>query len=657
MGKFKLLKILGGILIIISILSVGTSLYSIYLLKGIETFYRIMFSCLLVLLLITLLYTLLNSIKFNKKKKFIITSILTILLSIISVAISVVIFVVYSKLDNMTTNKTATYKTVLISLEETKKIEELKDLKIGIITNEEDVEGNILPNEVIQKYKLKDNNEIVTFEDTLTLMQALLNKDVDAIFIGNDYERRFLNIENFDTKTEFHEIYKYEKEYEKEEEKQEKEVEVKKVTEPFTILLLGVDSETDELKNSTSFNGDTIMLIAVDPETLHATMFSIPRDTYVPMACGGNTTKITHAAWGGTNCVIKTVENFTGIDIDYYIKINFRGVVDLVDKLGGITVDVPISFCESNSYRWVDDWEICLEPGVQNLNGEQALALSRHRKTLPLGDFQRGQNQQLVVEAMLNKIKTLKSVDDFYGVLNTISKNIETNMSVDQMLSFYNVGKSIMLKDEDVQINITRTFLTGYDLYVWEGYGETYTFQYYKQSLADIVNALKVNLKQLPKEEIKTFSFSINNKYEKEIIGQVQYSESRKELVPYFEAYDIAYAQSWASSRGFTITINEVESTDPNYYDGQIIDQSVHGHVLVEKADRNITLTVVKKKTEEEDPSEEDPKEEKPGEEENPQTPGETESGGSSEGDTGEQGDSKVDPEPDPETPPTDQEE
>ncbi len=645
MGKYKLLKIIGGILIILSILSVGTSIYSIYLLKGIETFYRIMFSIFMVLLLILLLYTLIDSIKFNKKKKFIITGILTFLLTIISVAIAVVIFVVYSKLDNMTASTKEKYKTVLISLEEQKDIKDLKDLTIGIVNNEEDIEGYILPGEVISKYKLKSTNKIKEYDDTLTLMQALLNKEVDAIFIGHNYEGRFLNLENFDQKTKFYEIYDYEKEYEKEEE--EEDTEVTKITDPFTILLLGVDSEEDELKSTASFNGDTIMLVAVDPETLHATMFSIPRDTYVPMACGGGTTKITHAAWGGTNCVVKTVENLTGIKINYYMKINFRGVVDLVDKLGGITVDVPVQFCESNSHRWTGkEWQICLNPGVQTLNGEQALALSRHRKTLPLGDFQRGQNQQLVVEAMLNKLKTLRSVDDFYAVLNTISKNIETNMSVDKMLSFYNVGKSILMKDDDVQLNITKTFLTGYDLYVWEGYMELYTFQYYRQSLADIVDAMKINLRQKSAPIIKTFSFSINKKYEKEIVGQTYYSETREELIPYFTANSLAWAQSWAAARGFTITVKEQESSDPQYSDGQIIAQSVHGHVLVSKASKNITLTVIKKVEAPTDPSEEDPtdpgevtppEEEVPG---GPTTGGSSgeESGGESSGETGDTG-------------------
>ena len=196
---------------------------------------------------------------------------------------------------------------------------------------------------------------------------------------------------------------------------------------------------------------------------------------------------------------------------------------------------------------------------------------------------------------MLNKIKTLRSPNDFYNVLNTISKNIETSMSTDEILSFYNIGKSILMKDEDANINITKTFLTGYDLYVYEGRSYSYTFQYYKQSLDSIVKAMKINLGLLPQEEIKKFSFSIKEPYEKTIIGKTYYSEPRKTLIPNFTTYSMAGAQVWGSSNGFTINFNYIESSSSAYYEGQIIGQSVHEGVLTTKAPKTITLDVVKK--------------------------------------------------------------
>ena len=365
------------------------------------------------------------------------------------------------------------------------------------------------------------------------------------------------------------------------------------------------------------------MLISFDPETLHATMFSIPRDTYVRMACGGNLTKINAAAWGGTKCMVKTVENFTGLTIDYYAKINFRGVIDLVDVLGGITVDVPIDFCESNEDRMEGPgYEICLNKGVQVLNGKQALALARHRKTLPLGDFQRGQNQQLVVEGMINQAKTIRNVNDLYKILDTISDNIDLSMTTEELLSFYNIAKSLMVKGGDLNLNITKTFLTGYDLTVYESWGYTYTFQNYQQSLDSIIKAMKINLGQIEQEEIKKMNFSINTPYEKEIVGYKYYSEARKTLMPNLIGSTLSYAQSWASSAGRSIQVNEIESSDTSYVDGQIINQSVHNGVIIDKIPSTITVDVIRlketvKEPEPSKPSDEDTKEDDKNEENN----------------------------------------
>ncbi len=596
MKKFKALNIISIILSLILIFSVGFTIYTLYLLSGIETFCRIMLIIILILFLLLFLYSLFDSVKFLKKKKFTIYSILTIIMSIICIAISFVIYKVYSKLDNFNTEDVK-YHTSLISLTEQGKINDIKDLKIGMIEDEEDIEGYILPNEVIKEYKLDENNEIKTYSDTVTLMTALVEGEVDAIFISSNYKNMFKSVENFDSNSEIYLIHEYGKNYKKAETEEDIISTGSKITKPFTILLLGIDSEEENIKTSSSFNGDTIMLISFDPETLHATMFSIPRDTYVKMACGGNYTKINAAAWGGTKCMVKTVENFTGLTIDYYAKINFKGVIDLVDALGGITVDVPMDFCESNEDRMEGPgYEICLNKGVQVLNGQQALALARHRKTLPLGDFQRGQNQQLVVEGMIKQIKTIRNVNDLYKILDTISNNIDLSMTTEEILSFYNIAKSIMLKNSDVNLNITKTFLTGYSLMIYESWGYTYTFHNYKQSLNSIINAMKVNLGLLPQEEIKQISFSINKPYEKEIVGYEYYNEAQKSLMPNLIGSSESYAKSWASATGRTINVVEVESSDSSYSDGQIINQSVHEGVIVDKIPSTITIEVIRKK-------------------------------------------------------------
>lgn len=592
MKKITIYKILSGILISLLVISMGFMLYTLSLLSGIETFYRIMFSILLILFLVVLTYSLLDSVKNNRKKKMIISSVLTILLSIILGVVSFYIYRAYVGLDNLNKSE-ITYTTKLISYEKLN-VNEIKDKKIGILSNEEDITGYILPNEIIDKLNLSKNNEIIKYGDTITLMSAFINNEVDLIFISDNYRNMFNNIEEYDSSKEIFEITSLKKVYKKKQ-VENTAIDKTKVTKPFTMLLLGIDSEQDDIRKSSSFNGDTIMMVTFDPETLSTTMFSIPRDTYVKMACGGRITKINHASWGGTSCMVKTVENLTGIKIDYYAKINFKGVVDLVNILGGINVDVPVKFCEQNSDRQWGDKTICLEPGMQKLDGEQALALARHRKTLPLGDFQRGQNQQLVVEGMIGSLKNVKSVEDFYKILDTIGKNMDTNMTTEEMLSFYNIGKNLLLKSGDVNLNITKTFLTGYDQYITVGNSKSYTFQYYKQSLAEIVKAMKINLGLLKKEEIKTFNFDLNTPYEKKIIGKTYYSdEQRVSLMPNLSSYTLDEAKAWASRNGFTLTVKEALVESETYTDGQIINQSLKEGSLLEGADKNITITIAK---------------------------------------------------------------
>lgn len=592
-------KIISYIVLVMLLISLGFLIYNMSLLGKIETFYRVMGSLLLVLISILLGYSLVEGAKHNKVKKIIISSVISILLSVILFVVSSLIYKAYKELDNMNKDE-LTYTTIMLSKSEAK-LDLINGKKIGVISDKEDISNYILPMEVIDKNNLKTNNEIVEYSDLVTLMSALINDEVDFIFISNDYKSKFALVEGYTEDTKLYEITVYKKNYQKAHVEKDTISDKTEVTKPFTILLLGIDSEGQGIKESSSFNGDTIMLVSFDPVTLNATIFSIPRDTYVKMACGGRLNKINAASWGGTSCMVKTVQDLTGINVDYYAKINFKGVVDLVNVLGGVTVDVPISFCEQNSNREFGDALICLEPGVQKLDGEQALAFARHRHSLPLGDFQRAQHQQMIVEAMIQSMKSVRSVNDFYSILNAISNNIDTNMSTNEMLSFYNVAKNLLIKSGDVNLNITKTYLTGYDLYVYNGSGKTYTFQYYKQSLADIVKAMNITLGKEKKEEIKEFTFDLNEPYEKKVIGKTYYNETRKQVVPDFTLMSVSEAKSWASANGITINVNETTSESEEYSDGQITGQSVHEGVLAEEAGSNITITVIKKTSQSED--------------------------------------------------------
>ena len=220
------------------------------------------------------------------------------------------------------------------------------------------------------------------------MLDDLYSGKIDAIFLSNNYKVLFSSEETYQNIDEdIKVLYSHSEEMKNQDNIQFTN---KKLTEPFTILVLGVDSENDGLNANQAFNGDTMMMITFNPKTLTATAFSMPRDTYVPIACRNDAyAKINSSAASGVSCVIQTIEKMTTIDIDYFVKINFKGVVDLVDALGGVEVNVEKPYfnvnngvdyngqvCEQDSDRSFGHI-VCFGYGHQTLNGEEALAYSR----------------------------------------------------------------------------------------------------------------------------------------------------------------------------------------------------------------------------------------------------------------------------------------
>jgi LCP family protein required for cell wall assembly len=369
---------------------------------------------------------------------------------------------------------------------------------------------------------------------------------------------------------------------------------------------MGVDSEKENLKNS-SFNGDALMLLTFNPKTLNTTIMSIPRDSYVPIACFENKmkNKITHAAMYGEECMINTIEDFTGIDIDYYVKINFKGVVKIVDKLGGITVDVPYSFCEQNSDRLWGENTIYVKKGIQTLNGEQALALSRNRKNNTSkcsseytsgyrSDFVRGDNQQLVLKATINKLKEINNLNTIYDLLEIASNNIETNMNTNQILSLYNIAKDLLSKSNNYDmtdlLGFQKLYLSGYDARLYDERTGLYLYDYvlYEESIKEVSKAMKVNLELEEPEIIKTFSFDINEEVEEKIIGKGNY---QKETLPSFIGKTEAEAKKLSSSLNLKVTIKYLESSKES---GIVLYQNYSKGTDINKVS-NLILTVSKK--------------------------------------------------------------
>lgn len=580
---------------------------SILSLTGVETLLRIVVIVLFVLyLLFYLFWNLLNLLQ-RKYKGLIITTLISILLTVIFFVGSYYINYIYKNLDGMQENEKIIYTTYLITLKDNSFNEESK---IGIINKTIDNDNHELSTKLYKNKKL--DNDTAQYNDYIKMIGDLYNGNIEAIFVPGNYVTLFKNEEGFgniasDTKI----IYEYS---EKRQNEDLNLVSDKDFNEPLTFLFLGVDSEGDGLNANAAFNGDTLMLMSFNPKTLDAILLSIPRDTYVPITCNhDNYAKINSSAAYGTSCVISTINNLLGINIDYYVKINFKGVVDLVEAVGGVEVNVEApsymadkyggKVCEQNSDRKFGDKLVCMNPGMQTLNGEQALAYARCRHMYIGSDLDRVKHQQQVVEALANKAMHFSSIKEFQNILNAVSKNIATNMDTDTILSGYNVAKNVLgnkLSGKD-SINIEKATLETYSLNVYvPSQGRNTSAQgYYKDSLLDIQKSFNVILGKEKKELIKTFNFSVNETYVKSAPGKGKRTGASGELLPSFVGKTVSEVESFGNSHNIKINVRYVDSGSEFYNNdvavGLIGNQSVHKDVLLSTISE-LTVYVVNSK-------------------------------------------------------------
>ena len=201
----------------------------------------------------------------------------------------------------------------------------------------------------------------------------------------------------------------------------------------ISILIMGVDdSNTRDFGEAT--RTDALILATFNVKDKSVKMVSIPRDSYVYIPERYKKDKINHAhAYGGTEGTIETVEELFDIPVDYFVKLNFNAFIDVVDALGGITVDVPITFTEQDSKDTAD--AIHLEEGLQDLDGEEALALARTRKID--SDIERGKRQQLVLRAIIDKAVSIGSITKYGDVMESMGNNMTTNLEFGEMLGLF----------------------------------------------------------------------------------------------------------------------------------------------------------------------------------------------------------------------------
>ncbi|MBP3894680.1 MAG: LCP family protein [Atopobiaceae bacterium] len=192
----------------------------------------------------------------------------------------------------------------------------------------------------------------------------------------------------------------------------------------FYVLLVGSDAREDETRG----RGDALILARIDPSEALITLVSVPRDTIVNIAGAEGPQKINATyIYGGPSTAVYELSRFCGVPISHYVEVDFDGLEDVVDRLGGITVDVPEAVTFEQSGGGV------LEAGQQRLDGATALAYARERYGASGGDFARARAQRLIVKAIISQILQASPVE-MPSLVGSLSECVKTDYTVAEAL-------------------------------------------------------------------------------------------------------------------------------------------------------------------------------------------------------------------------------
>lgn len=337
--------------------------------------------------------------------------------------------------------------SVIVLKDRYKEINELDAKQISYYKQENQAVDQALQKleEVITPIKELKNN----YQE---LVDDLYSEETDAILIEESH-RTLIEEKNqdFNEKTEV--IYKIEIKTKTND--IVKNVNVNK--EPFNIYISGIDTYGSIESVSRS---DVNIVATINPKTHQVLLTSIPRDYYVDLADTGSKDKLTHAGIYGIDKSIKTIENLLDTEINYYVKVNFSSVQNIIDALGGVDVYSEYSF---TGYEGT-----IFQKGFNKVNGSQALDFARTRKTVPGGDRTRGQNQQALISAMIEKACSKEILTKYTSLLSSLEGSFQTNMKTEEITKIIKNQINDMAK-----WNITSQNLDGYD-----GSGYTYSYSW-----------------------------------------------------------------------------------------------------------------------------------------------------------------------------------
>lgn len=304
--------------------------------------------------------------------------------------------------------------------------------------------------------------ETASYDTPAEMADALYDDEVQALILNEGYIPLLTEQENYrDFSDRTRIIYEYVTEHEITPIKPSGSI----TKQPFVVYCSGSDERDSDI-NAKS-RSDVNILAVVNPKTRQILLVNTPRDYYLPLAFNGEMDKLTHAGLYGVQETMAVLDNLYGTKTSYYGRVNFWGLIDIVDALGGIDVYSDYTFETAagdvagygyNTYSYTEGWN--------HLNGPEALMFARERHSFSDGDNQRGRNQMKVVQAIIEKATSPSVLANYQDLLKAMSDNFVTNISYDQISSLVQ-----MMQKEGFSWNIQT-------ISAREGYGDTFQYCY-----------------------------------------------------------------------------------------------------------------------------------------------------------------------------------
>ena len=450
----------------------------------------------------------------------------------------------------------------LISLDKSITLNFLSDEKIAIVKDGySDLEKETI--ETLSEYS--NSLEYVDYSSYRNLLLAAQDDEYNLMVVPSDFRKLLENpqdekiFENSEVLLTFNT------------QQTEDVSDVDVLKDPFTILMLG---------NNEGLS-DSIIVASFNPVTLRATMTSLARDSYVPIACYpyGSRDKLNHSRAHSRQCIVDTVEDFLDIEIDFYFETDFYALVKTVDALGGLEITSPVSFSgslpiegEEEQYETVN-----IQEGTHVLTGKEAITFARERHHMPNGDFDRQLNQQYVIRELASKIFGTRNIETLMNVLDVAKDNITMNIPIRSLSSLMGYGLDQIglspLEGMDA-FRIVQTQVAGATPTI-EGMSVVMP---YESDIAESSHLINENVStEYEKNDVTHFSFSYTEPYKLDLSNpdfaggdDDVWGEEELFYVPDFDGWSLEEIKNWGYNNDIEIIVEEVVGDNP----GTLITQN-----------------------------------------------------------------------------------